>query len=172
MLNTKTVITQTARRELWVNFILTLLVSSFGLVFIPFSYESPLIWFVGLSVVSYICIYYTMGFRSKITINKELKYTISIPDNSSNTSRHIPLEYITHVEICEYSLFKRDCYYPSAVNNDYYYKKTMFGYRGAGLIVCYQLPKTMTGDSIVRGIRFPSPNANEFLSFINANTLS
>lgn len=172
MLNTKLQITQTARRELWVNLILTLLVSSLALVLIPLSYESPLSWFVGLSIVSYICIYYTMGLRSKIITDKELTYSIIIPDHYSNTSRHIPLESITHVEICEYRLYKRDSYYPGGVNNDYYYRKTMFGYSGAGLIICYQLPKIMTGDSIVRGIRFPSPKANEFLNFINENTHS
>jgi hypothetical protein len=129
-------------------------------------------WFVGLSIVSYICVYYAMGLRSKITIDKELKYTISIPDHSSNNSHHIPLECITHIEICEYRLFKRDSYYPGGVNNDYYYRKTMSGYIGAGLIFCYQLPETMTGDSIVRGVRFPAPKANEFLNFIKENTLS
>lgn len=171
MINTKTVTTQTARRQLWVNLIVTLLVSIFAFIFIPLSYESSMIWIVGISIVSYICVYYTMGLCSKITRNKELEYTLSIPDHFSNNSRQIPLGCITHVEICEYKLFKRDYYYPSCVSNDYYYRKTMFGYIGAGLIVCYQLPKTMTGDSIVRGVRFPAPKANEFMNFIKENTL-
>jgi hypothetical protein len=39
------------------------------------SSESLLSWFVGLSIGSYFCVYYTMGLRSKITIDKDLKYT-------------------------------------------------------------------------------------------------
>ena len=169
MFTTKQVITQTARMELWVNIIVALLISFFALIFIPLSYENPIAWFVGLSIISYIFVYFTMGLRSRITLHKELTYTLSIPEHSSNRCRKIPFEYITHVEVCEYKLFKRDCYYPDEVNNDYYYKKTMFGYQGAGLIVCYQLPKTMSGDFIVRGIRFPAPKANECLSVIKEN---
>jgi len=158
--------TQTARRCIWVNLILTLLVSTWATTLIPLYGQHPVAWFAGLSLVTYAFVHFGLAFRTKITQDEESKYTLKIPDHYSNSDRRIPLEYITHVEICEYQLFARDSYYPPDVNHDYYYRKTMLGYQGSGLIVCYQLPKSMTGDTIVRGIKFPAPRAEEFASFM------
>lgn len=171
MLNTRTIAIQTARRVLWVNLILTFLVSVFSLVFVPFFHENTMGWFVVIPVVGYILVYYSMSFRSKITVDKAFNYTICIPDHSSNTSHKIPLEYITHIETCEYRLFNNSNYYPCGVDQSYFYTKTMFGYIGLGLIVCYKIPKSLSGDSITRGICFPAPKANEFLKFVKENTL-
>jgi hypothetical protein len=171
MFSTKTVMAQTARREPWGNFGLALLVSSCALIFVPLSYENPIGWFIGLLIISYIFIYFSMGLRSHITIGKESQHTIHIQDRYSNyISRQVPFKCITHIEICEYRLYDKDYYYPDGVNKDFFYSFTLFGYKGPGLIVYYQLPKSMTDDSIVRGIRFPSPKANEFLSFVKDNT--
>ncbi|MDO6562085.1 hypothetical protein Q4488_01710 [Amphritea sp. 1_MG-2023] len=155
MVNIKTVITQTARMKICVNVILTLLVSSCALVFIPLTYEKAMVWFVGVSIATYLFVHFGMVLRSRITLDKNLKYTMSIPDYYSNANIYIPIEYIANIEVCEYKLFEKDCCYPDGVNKEYYYRKKLFGYLGAGLIVCYQLPKAMTGDSIIRGIKFP-----------------
>ena len=172
MFNNRTVKAQTARRNIWSNLMLTLLIAAFAMVLIPFSYEDPVTWFIGISTVTYVFVYFGLALRTKITIDKKSKYTLIIPDHHSNTNQRIPLEWITSVEVCEYRLFKKDNYFPTAVNNDYYSRKTMPGYIGSGLIVCYRLPEDIAGETIIRGIKFPAPKAEEFSSIINANMVS
>jgi len=170
LFNNKTILAQAARREFWANLTLSLLVAAFAFAFIPFTYESPVAWSVGLFALSYVLVHYSMGLRSWVTLDKG-KYTLHIRERTSNyLSRQIPFESIKHIEFCEYELFGQPAQVPDGVDEDYYYVYALFAYQGPGLIICYQLPVLGPGGSIMFGVRIPSPRANEFMALVKTNT--
>jgi hypothetical protein len=73
------------------------------------------------------------------------------------------------VELCEYSLWGIRA--PAAyVDRDYHRIYTKFGYQGAGLIFCYDLPGHIVDDFELRSWQLPTPKAEEFLAFLLKNT--
>lgn len=115
--------------------------------------------------LSYILAFYTMGLKSWIKQDNVDKYTFCILDHSSRTTSYLPLEHITEIESCHYSLFKTQTPNPYK-NKEFHHVFKQFGYCGKGLIICYQLPKHISGDSLTRSWQIPSPKADLFIDFI------
>ncbi|WP_413698822.1 hypothetical protein ACLKMH_14645 [Psychromonas sp. KJ10-10] len=170
MFKTKTVIKQTARRTPAVNFLISLLISGFSIIFIPLAYENLYTSFFSLLIISYFVVHLTLGLSSRITINQALEYSVKIPDHSSNMTQTIPFESITYIEVCAYKVLKVDNNCPDEISQKYFYQKSLFGYQGAGLIIAYKLPGNRAESEIIRAIKIPAPKAEEFYQFITVNT--
>jgi len=168
MFSNKTVKKQTAHIARWVRLIIAFILAGFALLFIPLAYEYEIFWFIGLAALSYSLMYYSMGFRSWIIVDNKGEYTLCIKDNHTRTNAYVPFEYITNVEICNYSSNKQRV--PIEYEeDDYHHIYNQFGYKGKGLIVRYQLPKHISGDTKRRSWQFPAPKAEEFLTFLKEN---
>ena len=168
MFSNKTVKKQTAHIARWVRLIIAFLLAGFAILFIPLAYEYEIFWFLGLSGLSYSLMYYSMGFRSWIKVDREAEYTLCIRDNHTRTNAYVPIEYITNVELCEYSGTKITAPIEYE-DHDFHHIYNQFGYKGKGLIVRYQLPKHISGDTERRSWQFPAPKAGEFLTFLKEN---
>lgn len=168
MFNTRTLLMQRARSQLWIRVIAALIIAGFALLFVPFVHGSKLLWFVGLASLAYVLVSYTMGIRSWVTVDKIGNYVLCIRDNHSGSNAYVPFEFITLSEACEYSVFKNSA--PQAYRNQEYHRVFKhFGYQGAGVIVCYQLPKHLCGDDQKRSWQFPAPKAEQLLNLLKNN---
>lgn len=140
-------------------------ITLFAILFIPYAQEFELFLFAGLFSISYLLVRRTVGFRSWISESSEIKYSLCIGDDYSNTHSCIPFVDITSVELCEYSLWGTRA--PAAyADRDYHRIYTQFGYQGSGLIICYNLPGHIGDDSELRSWQLPVPKAEKFLALL------
>lgn len=171
MFYSQTLIRQKARSPIWLNTVIALLVASTSVLFIPFSYEQPILWFSGMFLLSFIIVYLTFGFSSWITLDKEGNYVLCLRDNSSRSNSYLPFEHIRHVEIIPYRSFG-NAIPEEYQQREFHYCFKQFGYAGEGLIVVYHLPKPVSGDEEIRSWQIPAPKAEAFFSIMVENAES
>ncbi len=168
MFRNQTIIKQCAKSALWVRLITAAILSGFAMLFIPGVHGHEIVWLIGLYLLSYSLINYTMGFRSWITRDDKGKYILCIRDNSSRANSYLPFEYITHVELYEYSGFRSKA--PANYENEpFHIIHNQFSFQGKGLIVRYKLPKYISGDREYRSWQLPAPKANKFFKVLKQN---
>lgn len=167
-MNKTTLIKQRAQSEKWLCLIAALFIASFAMFFIPYAHEAKPQWFSGLFLLSYLLIRLTMGFSTWIYEDSEGKRILCLRDAHANTNSYLPLEFITHVEYCDYSMWNQKRAPSNYANRKFHRIFTQLGYHGSGLIVCYRLPKSISGDCELRSWQFPAPKSEAFLKLMTA----
>lgn len=167
MNESKKVILQTARVHPVISMFLAVLITGGVILFLPISVQHQSGWWGAVFLVSFLGVYFGLSLKTQVIEEKADDYVVLIPDHSSNTVQRIPLTSITHVTQCDYKMFKQHFESPEWVTDDYFYCKSLFGYAGKGLIICYQLQNEPL---IHRAIAFPAPKADSFISFIKAKS--
>ena len=167
MFHNRTIIKQCAKSAQWVRLITAAIPTGFAMLFITFD-KHGIVWFIVLSLLSYLLIHFTMGFRSWITMDDKGKFILCFRDKSSRTNAYLPFEYITDVELCEYFGFRSKAP-PNYENEPFHIIYDQFSYQGKGLIIRYKLPKSISGDCEYRSWQFPAPKASEFIKLIKQN---
>ncbi|MEX1668295.1 hypothetical protein AB4876_05185 [Zhongshania guokunii] len=165
--NNRTIEKQRAQSPPWVSLIIAAFVAIFTVGLFSFTHDHILLWFVGLFGAAYILARGTMGIRSWIREDGDGKYMLCLRDNVSRANAYIPFEYISNTELCDYAIWPQDNTPPAYRDLPYHRTYTQFGYRGAGLLVCYTSPPHLGGDGLLRSWLIPAPRAAEFLELLN-----
>ncbi|BFM04983.1 hypothetical protein [Halioxenophilus aromaticivorans] len=164
-----TVLKQVARGPIWLQLILSAFIAGFAVLFVPGAHTVLLAWFLGLAALAFCLLRLTFGFRSWIVQEKNAKYTLCIRDNHSRTTIQLPIDYITMVDHCEYTGFRKNESEINYLYNSCHKSFKHWGYLGPGLEISFQLPRTSAGSVELRSWRIPSPKAEAFYTLIAEN---
>jgi len=144
-------------------------VATFATLLIPSVHGSEVWWFSGLCALAYAAMRQGYGVRSKIseTTSGDSKRTLGLAHPHATFMSYIPFEYITAVELCEYSSWKQSKPVLTHAENPHHYVYTQVGYEGAGVVISYHLPAHISADSVIRSWQFPAPKAEQFKEILD-----
>lgn len=168
---TGVVLRQRAQSPRWLRGLIALVLAGFAQLFVPFAWEHPVAWFVGLAIFSYTMASWTLGVRSWIEIDNAGGQVFVVRDNSSRSNAYLPAAYIRSMERCDCRSFGNDVP-PVYAHRSHHHRFAMLGYEGPGLIVDYQLPKHLCADGHERSWQIPAPRAAEFLEELRIHVAS
>jgi len=165
----KTLLKQRSQSNKLFCFIAAVTIATFAVLFIPSAYNNELFWFGGLSALTYVAMRHGYGIRSKISesSNTSAERTFGLTHPHATFMSYIPFKYITAVELCEYSLWKKSPIPSAYADSLYHYVHNHAGYQGLGLIIAYRLPTHMCAESIIRSWQFPAPKAKQFKAILD-----
>jgi len=146
-----------------------IVIAAFAIMFIPNVYGNEAFWFSSLCALTYWAMRQGYGVRSEIseTSDSSPKRTFGLAHPHATFMSYIPFEYITAVELCEYSPWKQSKPPAAYAASLYHYVYTHIGYKGAGIIITYHLPTHMSANSVVRSWQFPAPKAEQFKEILD-----
>ena len=164
-----TIMKQVARGPVWLYLLAAVVVAAISAILVGQDYLIMAVVFVAVTCAVLLLIEQFVGFQSWIVQEKNCKYTLCIRDKSSRQTIRLPVDYITLVEFCEYSGFSK-----KQVDENYLYNSchrifNHWGYKGPGLAISYQLPRTSAGGVVLRSWRIPAPKAAAFAQIIGDN---
>lgn len=160
---------QVARGPIWLYLLISLLAAALGTLLVSGSALYIVAFFAMITALAMLFAMTFFGFKSWIVQEKNCKYTLCIRDKRSRTTIQLPVDYITLVELCEYDGFAKNQPQENYLYNSCHRVFNHWGYKGPGLVISYQLPRTSAGSVELRSWRIPAPKALAFAQLISDN---
>ena len=155
------IIKQQARNPIWLRALLSILVPSAALFFVPAgAAQFPLI-LLGLIAASFLLVTMTMGLKSRVLTGADGSKTLAVYDSHSRSWGYLPTEHVQSVQVINDARNSEDI--DQQIENPEYHRRfKVLAYRGPALLVHYRLPPPLSSDDVMRSWLIPGPKAAAF----------